>query len=568
MSSGAELSVIAVPVGAVAVGALALTAGAVVIGGVALVGVGRLGVAAGSYVMDRLHERARTCADEYVQYQRARARLKAAAERHEHAIQPLPPPRPIATSERAYHEDSVIAEMIAARMSAEIEQQQARFAEQLQLVEQRARLRATLNLYRDALPPSVLDSAECSLQQRSVAPIVAALDAVRGAIGQANRGLVHQLRADLRDQYADFSGLLTLVADTAAGRAIREWQQQLSILFTSNDIDAMRRRLREGQARYVQLRQHLEAELEEQRTAALALVWGKLQSVGALISDLKTLEAVDFVSGAARYAERLQSLSQRFEAVAGATTEDAAARRLQMAELEQSLDQLEAEALAQLTAAHQDRLTAEVEQGLRDMKTDGYAWDRIDRTVAADGTVVIKARQQMGQTERKLDLRVRPDGQLKYHAYGFGDEGCLDAVYSLLDRMMINGVQLHIEDPELNQQVEVALRVGEALKQLGYAEEQITVREGPLNLVIEASKGAGLGFQRRIVVDAQGNVQEQSQQPAVSLPRFIESLAPDRAQPIARAADEAVAQRKATQKAKANHRNKRRLDQRQGGSVR
>lgn len=562
MSSGAELNILALPIAAVAVGALALTAGIVVVGGVALVGVGRLGVAAGSAVADRVRERARVCADDYVRFQQARDRLKAVAEAqqargNEQQAAPIGE-----TSALVYHEDLAIAQAIAERMAAQI-QQQTCFAEQIYLIEQRARLQAAIEIHRDSLALEVCIQAQAALGRGTVAPVDEALDALRGALGRVHREEAAQLRARLRDQHAALSGTLALVNDSGISRELLDQQQELAMFFASNDLDAMRRRLRDGETLLDRVRRHVDQTQSEERATALASVWGKLQATASLISDLQSLEQAQFLTVDLALVERLQTVSAQFEALADELTLAPQTLHTRASLLEQTLDEVERSALDQLNKAYHARLVTEIETQLGAMQADGYIWERIDRTAQPDGTVVLKARQRVGVNERTLSLRIRPDGKVKYDTYGFADESCLDAVYSLFDRLLINGTQVRAEEPQIKPQVELALHVAEALKQLGYAEEHITVREGVQNLVVEASKGDGLAFQRRIVIDPQGKVRDEAQAgaPAVSLSKFIESVAPGRERTVEAAASKAVDERKVEQQAYARHRSQIRLKQ-------
>lgn len=513
MSSGAELAIIAAPVAGVAViagAALFLAAGVVVAGGVALVGVGRLGVAAGSYVNDRLRERAQLCAGEYARFQQLRAiALATQAKQGQSPAARVTGTRTAAPehARRRFHENPRIAEEIAAHLSADLSAQQARYAEQLQLIERRANLAALLALDGGTLSPEIDSRARQALATGDITTLSEAISAIQRVGAQIAGEALQQEQAALRAHQADIAGLLAVVTEPPVRDELLSWQIQLNRIAASSDIEAIRNRLRTGADLVARCRMQHETALTERREKELAEVCGLLQAVGGLLLDLQSMQSAKLLVIDETQMAWLKELGARYERLEIDPSIELSTLRAEVRAIKAGLHALEQDALRQLNGFYQQRLADEVEQSLHEIQLDGTLFDKIERTTQADGTLVLKARQG----KRRLNVRVRPNARIKYEAHGFGDEGCLDAVYQLLDRLIERGVQIEVHHPTLTPQVDVALRVVEAMKQLGhYQENEITVREDVDALIIEASKTGGPAFQRQqISVDDQGNLREQ-----------------------------------------------------------
>ncbi len=516
MSSGAELAILAAPVAGVAVvtgAALFLAAGVVVAGGVALVGVGRLGVAAGSYVNDRLRERAQLCAGEYARFQQLRAvAIAAQAKQGQAPASRVTATRTVApehAQRRAFHENPRISEEITARLSADLSAQQARYAEQIQLVERRANLAALLALDGGRLPPDVEARARQVLATGDTAAVSVSISVVQRVGAQIAGQTLQQEQAALRAHQADVAGLLAVAAEQQVRDELLSWQIQLNRIVASSDIEAIRNRLRTGAELLACCRIQHETALAERRGKELAEICGLLQAVGGLLLDLQSMQSAKLLPVDEVPMVRLKELGARYERLEVDPAIALSALRAEVRAIKAGLQTLERDALHQLNGFYQQRLAGEVEQSLHEVRLDGASFDQIERATLADGTLVLKARQG----KRRLNVRVRPNARIKYEARGFGDEGCLDAVYQLLDRLIDRGVQIEVHHPTLTPQVDVALRVIEAMKQLGhYQDDEITVREDVDALVIEASKAGAPAFQRQQVsVDEQGTLREQQE---------------------------------------------------------
>lgn len=532
MSSGAEFAVLAAPVGAVAVGALALAAGVVVVGGVALVGVGRLGVAAGSYVADRMRERAQVCAGEYARFQQLRAQALASKPPQKRVIghnlaATMPAPALGAPSWPTFHQDHAVAETIAARLSADLSAQQSRYAERLRLVEQRAQLSAALAIESDRLAPHVAEQARQALATDDLTAVGDAIKAVGAAVAQYEGQALQVEQAALRAHHAEVTGLLAVVSDPGLRSDLLDWQRRLNGMLASADIGAIRNRLRDGALLVERCRTRHEIAQAEMQSAELAEVWGLRQAVGGLFSDLETLERAGLLAADAEQLAVLKELSAQYDVLETAPFTNLASLRTETGKIKTGLRQLQQSGLRRLNGYYQQRLIGEVEQSLNAIRLQDKPFDTVERATLADGSVSIKARQG----KRRLNVWVRLDGKLKYHAHGFGDEGCLDAVYSLFDQLIDRGVQIDAKEPQLTNQVSVALHVIEAMKQLEhYGEDEITVREDADAVVIEASKSGSGAFQRRrISVDEHGKVHEErapvdSQSPLTGVEAYTEAV--------------------------------------------
>jgi hypothetical protein len=515
MSSGAELAVVAAPVAGVAtlaVGALALAAGAVAVGGIALVGVGRLGIAAGAYAADQLNKRANACANEYARYQQLRAQALAAKLQQgrvlgQSPVIPAPTTQFGTSSWSQYHQNQQVGERLAAELEHELSARQQRYAERIDLIERRAHLSAALALDGDLLAPDIARRARQAATEGSLGDVTAMIDTLRAATARSAGEELAREQATLRDHYAEVTGLLAIVVDQPARAELLNWQLKLNGMLNSTDIGAIRNRLREGAQLLASCRMRHELAQAEVQSAVLAEVYGQLEATRALFKDLQALRAAELVALDPAHITRLQELGARYEDLASAPAADLAALRAASRALQQALRALQHEGVRLLNACYQTRLADEVEASMREMTLDGAPFDSIERGTTADGNIVLKARQG----RRRLTVRVRPNARMKYEAHGFGDEGCLHAVYGLLDRLIDRDVQLEVHEPRLTNQVSIALRVIEALKELGhYSEEQITVREDAAAVVIEAGKQDGPAFQRtRIVVDEQGDLREE-----------------------------------------------------------
>lgn len=519
MSTGAELAVIAAPVAGVAVVATAglfLAVGVVAVGGVALIGVGRVGVAAGAYVADRLRERAQLCAGEYARFQQLRMNTLAS-----HTKQEQPHKRmtraatPAPAAGHTYHENPQLDAQIMAHLSADLSAQQQRYAEHMLLIERRAQLTAALALDADRLPADMVERARQNVAHGDGAAITESIAAVCAAVAQVEGQALRAERAALRAQHVEAAGLLAVVSDARLRDKLLDWQIQINRVISSTDIVAIGNRLRTGADLLASCREQHEAAVIERRVEELASVRGLLYAVGGLFEDLRSLEQADLLKGDGAQITRLQELGARYERLEVDTTIALPMLRTEAGRLLAELRTLEQDGLRQLNAFYQQRLANEIEQSMHEMQLDDAPFDRIERSISTDGTVTLKARQG----RRQLNLRIYSDARIKYSARGFGDEGCLKAVYGLIDRLIDHGVQIESHHPELTHQVDVALRVIEAIKELGhYPEEQITVSEDATAFVIEA----GAGFQR-VSVDEQGNIREASERSIVTTAAFTEA---------------------------------------------
>lgn len=510
MSSGAELQILAAPVALGVIAPLVLAAGVAVVGGIVVVGTTRLALAGGAYARERVRQRADMCAGEYGHFQQLKklAQAQAAAAR-----QPAPTTRPIltpqptrqATNQPKFHQDPAIDAEVAARMAAELQAEHARYQARLERIQQQARLDALVQTNREQLRPEIVDAANAALAAGDMATMRQAMASVRAELARRGTALLRQAQAELDEHHADVSALLAVVYDPAIRQQLVDWQYRLHPLLRSTDLAGIRNYLREGQALLERLRAAHEQALESLRDAELAPLWGKLQAVGGLFSDVQALQTAYALPVGGELLTQLQAVATRYEALATDPEIEPSKLQSEAADLRRTLQKLEAAALTVLNSAYSERLSSEIEQGLRQMATDGFSFDQIRRTVATDGSVKIKA----SQGRRRFNVTIR-DGQVVYDTHGFGDEQCLAAVYSFLDRLIDRGVQLQADEPQLTPQMNMVLQVKEALKQLHhYSDDDITVREDADVVTIEASKGP-LGFQR-VKVDEDGRVEIKDQ---------------------------------------------------------
>ncbi|MBV9789246.1 MAG: hypothetical protein JOZ51_13775, partial [Chloroflexi bacterium] len=509
MSTGAELQILAAPVALGAAATLAVAAGIVIVGGVVVVGAARLGVAAGSYAADRVRERATVCQQEYGEFQRLHREFVAQEQRKQNKRVRL---RQLTAStveaQRAaapqvirspLHENPLVDEVVMERLLATLKAQQARYDQQVRLIEQRAVLDALLNTSGDAVPSPTAELARQAVETGDAAAVSEAIAAVRRAIAEAGAAELLQEQALLQEHHAEVGALLATVFDPAIRQELLQWQYGLHALLRSRDINALRNTREAGELLLARLEDKHLAMLEALRDAEFAPLWGQLQAVGGLFSDLQALATEQSPIVEAAAVEQLHAIGAQYEALAGDPQIEPTKLQREAAKLQRELHTLEAIGLRQLNTYYAQRMGHEIEQSLHEMQEDGFDF-KVTRTIGDDGSMQVKAKQG----ERRLNLTVR-DGKLKYDAYGFGDEQCVEAVYSLIDRLIDKGIQLRGAEPQLTAQIETTRAVIEAIKQLNhYSDDSISIREDVDAVVIEASNGA-VGFQR-ITVDEDGQV--------------------------------------------------------------
>ncbi|MEI7643692.1 MAG: hypothetical protein WCJ55_05205 [Chloroflexales bacterium] len=489
---------------------MALAGGIVMVGGLALVsatsGAARLGIAAGSYVRERARERAAACESEYAQFLRLSEQIMTQATPPTPvrsptpvglSAQPQPQPQPQPALPTAEIQDMI--KQVGEQNIQVLVSQQRELEAQLLLIERRAYLEAMMSRQ-----PTITAAAKQALASNDLRSIEACIVMASASAQRAGDEAIDQQQAALRDHSTEVAGLLAVVCDDRARDALLSWRYQLTPLLNSRDTGAITNRLREGKLLLERCRAQHEQALSLLRTQGLAPVWGLLQVVGGLCSDLQSLQTAGLLAGdqsAALQSQQnlLQDLGLQYAALACDPLRNIHEWRSASSRLRTELKRLEQECLSQLESYYRQRIAAEITQSLAEVRVEGERFESITEGSASDGSVTLKAKQG----RRTLHLQVHADGRLSYEAYGFGDDRCLEVVYQLFDQLIARGVILSVDEPRLTPQVETALRVVEALRQLGtYTDEQITVKEDARAIVIEA--GAGPAFQR-VSVDSLGN---------------------------------------------------------------
>lgn len=528
MSTGAELSVIGAPVvglGVIAGGVLVLAAGVVVVGGVALVGTANLCVAAGSYAAERMNERAKLCAAEYERYQQLRAQAYALTPRPKTA-------HPVSTAARgrergaliasrskpAYrfaqsavsqiHPEASIATSIAQHLERELAEAQSRADEQLQQLERRAYLEAMLRLEAERLPAGATEAVRAALADGSVAALAAAVARIHTSLALATMGEAEQLRSALADLEAQVDGVAATAPEPMLRQELRDLQRAIGAARLTSDQGLLARDLERYEGQLEVLQSRCAARAGELRAAELTEVWGLLQAVEALFADLQALQQAGHLVIRQELVGALEEARGRHKELEEAPIISLQSLRQNTELLRVQLRGLQNEGALILNRFYQQRLAGEVEAALNELTAGEAApFDRVSRDERADGTIALRGTRG----DETLELRVRPDGRLKYEAFGYGDERCLGVVYQLLDRLADRNVMLGSVDPELTRQANVVTQVLAALHKLGgYAEHEIKVYEDASAVTIEAGNGFITEVDRdgRITVEEGGKVGE------------------------------------------------------------
>jgi hypothetical protein len=485
----------------------------VVVGGVALVGTGRLCVAAGAYVGERVRERAALCSHEYERYQRLRAQAMAlAAAQARQGIAPLGPqatvlPRqtikPVFDRSRLsrFHEDTRTATTIVERLEQDMDTHQAQAQVRLQQIEQRAYLEAMLAMDKLVLAPKTAAVVRAALNSSDASTLAAAMEEMHRALAQLRQDEREGLHATLGNLDSEAGGLLAVAADPQVRDDLVSIRRRIGHTMLSGDVPLLRVRIEEFDRELGRLRERHERAMGELRAVELAGLWGLLQAVGGLFSDIQSLVNSGQVTIDESLLKVLGEIGERHQALERGDIVDLTALRDETAKLTAMLYGLQEQGTTILNRYYQQRLADEVEQSLAAM-TQGAEphFTTIARAIETDGTMTLRG-QQGPQT---LEIKVRPDGRLKYEAYGYGDERCLGAVYALLDQLADRGVLLGAEEPELTRQAAIVSQVITAIRQLGsYTDPQIRVYEDAAATVIEA----GSGF-TRVQVGEDGRITE------------------------------------------------------------
>lgn len=509
MSTGAELSVVAIPVGAIglvlAAGAIA-AAGLVVVSGVAVVGAGRLMVSAGSYARERMQERAVLCTGEYERFLRLRAAAKARA-----AVKP--------TIDRAVWQNHVAEEsvvpLIVEPIASNLMALQKRHDILLRQATRRAQLAAALTIHGAVLPPDVTGRARAALNEEREEALERALGELRGAIARADLDVLARAQAELGEHRMEVADLLAQLTQPGLYRELEAWHSKVNAMLGSRDIAAIREHLRQGTRLLSDVRERHDEALHRLRAAELGSVWGLLQAVDALIKDLQLLANHDEGAHLLRteillHVEALAKLAARYEQLATGPVSQVAVLRADAAELQRQLELCQDAALQLLDRHYQGRIVNSVATSLGQMCGDQAPFaDFKQEAPTADGRIVMRA----SRGARTLEVCVHADGRVVYDADGFGDETCLGAIYELRARLRAQGVEVELADPQLKPQVAMALQALEAISSLGiYPADTITIQKSGSALVIEA--GSGPGFQRQVArIDRQGQVSYDQQLP-------------------------------------------------------
>ncbi|NTW02911.1 MAG: hypothetical protein HGA19_16790 [Oscillochloris sp.] len=540
MSTGAELQIIAVPVAGatmfVAGGAFMAVAGVAAVGGIAIVGTGRLCVAAGTYVADKVRERASLCSYEYEQYQMLRAQVEnmeqqSAPQSQFGVVQPLPKqvlpsqPRPQFTREdlKRYHEDEATATAIIDQLEERLATSQQDVALRLHQFDQRAYLAAMIEIEAHRLPAAVVTAATAMLANPTAdpEPIVAQL---RGALGQISADELSRLQGNLRELEAEAACLIALLGDSPLRDEALALRHRIDEGSRSADATWLMRSATEFKRAVEGLRRRQRDALAAMRERELGELWGRLQAVGGLFADLQQLEQARAISLDPEMLTLFNEEDQRYQRLEAGGI-DPATFREEADKLRIALQALEELGIGVLNRYQQQLLAAAIEQSLVAIMVDEQPFASVTRSVDADGTIRLR-----GQRESQvLEVWVRPNGRVKYEAYGFGDERCLKAAYALIDHLTDQGIMLRSADPELNLQATVVTQVIAAIEALGtYRRDEITIEEDAAAVIIEA----GAGFQRsRLAIDNEGVVTMLDSSSLVAHPD--QQIATQRAQQIA-----------------------------------
>jgi len=494
MSTGAELSIVALPVGAIGVvvaGAALAAAGVVIVGGVALVGVGRLTLSAGTYVRDRLQERASICAAEHERFLRLRAAAKAPQQVK---------PRIDQQAFVRHLKDEAEATKVAAPLERSLLLLQAQYDVALRRAEQRAQLAASLEIYNGHLEPELVRRVRTLLNMATDAladdQLEQALAELRGAVARTQLDELAQAQAALLEHQLELASLLAHTAEPALRAELSAWHHEVNGMIASRDIAAVRARLHTGATLLASARERNEAASSQMRADELSTAWGQLQAVGGLLDDLHRLagvaQAEERLTGdVAGLIDTFKTLAARYDVLSADTAAERSALRVAATELRRDLEQLQGAGLAMLDGYYQRRVAAAIE---RSMRAESVTFTTVEApSTADDGSILLRATSGPGA----LVLRVHADGRVSYDADGFGDERCLLAIYRLRARLRASGVAFQMADPQLKPQIEVAMQALEAIEALGaYTTGQLSIQRSGGSLVIEAGDGAS--FQRQL----------------------------------------------------------------------
>lgn len=512
MSTGAELAVIGAPIVGLAVIATAATAGVVVVGGIAIIGTGRLCVAAGSYVVDRVRERAALCAYEYTQYQKVRAAAFDAASK---PLTPVKMPKqgvpsqvaPVATPNSLfarddlgrYHEDAAVAESIIAALEQQLNTSQQAADQRIQAVQRRAYISAMLEIEGQRLPTGLQTSLKQELSSKQ-ADLDKALASLRAGLSQLATTERMEYEQALRQLEAEADAMSVVAVDDVLRDELLTLRRRIDAVARSTDTQLLIEQYAEFRRtldRLYERDQQRRAELHQQD---LAQLWGELQAVGALLLDLQSLAQANVISIDPNMQANHKALADRYEALAPGATTDIAAFREEASAIRKTLANLQRQAVHILNVYQQQRLVEEIEQSMNAITFDDFTFETVSKTNEPDGTIVLRGYRD----EQNLKVVVQPDARVKYEAYGFGDERCLKVAYALIDQLVDRGLLLRYAEPELTRQATVVTQVIAALIDLGtYREDEITIHEDAAAVVIQA--GADTQTQR-LAVNSEGAV--------------------------------------------------------------
>lgn len=448
MSIGAEFSVVALPVGVRRSASEArggVAAGIAVAVGSAAMGTGRLMLAAGSFARARLDGWADVCAGAYERLFCARANT---GEHHAPALQ-------LAVGSRQQRlAIELVAPSVAAQSVERLRELHTRQEQLLRQAERKSALAAVLQCYGPQLDPDLAEQASAALRGADAALLTTALVAVRAAVAHNGLDTLQKAQAALAVHRGEVAALIVRAVDTGLRIALSDWHTQIAPALAPRDLAGLREALRHGEQLLLEAHEQHVSSVYELRALELSGVWGLLEAVDAVLSDLALVDAVD--------ATRLSDLRCKHKVVAAAfeqvATEPFNSRtqlRSAAAELGRSLEQLRDAGLRLLDTHYQNCVAGSIRECLVAMCLDQHEpFRRLKEELREDGTI------QLVVTANgcRLSLGVHRDGQVRYAAEGFDEATCATTIFSLCARLKARGVLVEPADPQHAPQVAGAWR--------------------------------------------------------------------------------------------------------------